>query len=129
MTTLTITVTKEILEKSKMCGHVNGNPNFGSDCAFALAVRDILPHAHLGKDKCFPFGLYNPDRSLKRSFALPSKVKRFIERFDNTAPASRPSLPVGSFDIELPDWVIKRIDISELKPLLENHPNLKLQTA
>lgn len=47
MTQLKITVTKEILEKSKNCGDAYGA---GKNCAIALAVRDVFPMAWVGMD-------------------------------------------------------------------------------
>lgn len=123
-TVLTITVTKEILERSKNCGILNDGTLLSENCAISLAIRDIFPCAKIGDLDIFPFSI-----DVDHAIPLPDIAKSFIWSFDHAAPEARVLMQPLSFDIELPDWVIEKIDISELKPLLENHSTLKLQTA
>lgn len=118
MTKLRITVTKEILERSKNCA---GDSDIISNCAIALACRDIFPKATVGCGSLvFVGGNY------EHWVILPSVAADFIRRFDDSSPQQRVVLPEISFEIEIPDEVIATINIDELKPLLENHPTLAI---
>lgn len=123
---LTITVTKEILEKSKMCGQPDGPRFIPENCALALAVREIFPAASVSGRYLRPFGY---EIGNDAELWMPESMTRFIHLFDRTPCEQRPNLPEQTFELELPDWVIDRIDISEITRALENHPNLKLQTV
>lgn len=116
MYTLKIKVTKEILERSKMCGSGNLNPS--QNCAIALAVRDIFPDATIGVE-CIHVG---------RVIWLPMEAQKFIERFDRIGPLERLRMEEIEFEVKVPDEVINQINIEELRPLLENHPTLQLTT-
>jgi hypothetical protein len=119
MTKLKITVTKEVLEKSKNCGKGDYREVI-TNCAVALAVRDIFPRASVvGPFLRFEVG--KDDRAY-----LPKRVGRYIKKFDDTKPEHRPYLPEISFEIEIPDEIIEKINIEELRPLLTNHPTLEL---
>ena len=119
MTKLKIKVTKEILERSKYCG--GGDLNVSQNCAVALAVRDIFPKAAVDGDYIWP------DADIKEGLMpLPREVSAYIIEFDNLYPQDRPKLPEIEFEVEIPDSVIEKINIEELKPLLQNHPTLQL---
>ncbi len=124
---LSIKVTKEILERSKMCGTVT-QQNIVGNCAIALAMRDIFPKAHVygGGDVSFLGASTYPER---KDAQLPVKAHVFMNKFDSTAVNERPLMPEIEFEIEVPDDVIEKINIEEIKPLLINHPTLKLQLA
>ena len=124
MTTLKIKVTKDILEKSKTCGTIEPNGFKGHSCAIALAVRDIFPTANIGFHEVWP--LWNGYNYTGATIRLPNIVSEYIKVFDRTPTAERPMLPEIEFEIEIPDSVIEKINIEELKPLLENHPTLEL---
>lgn len=131
---LKITVTKEILEKSKRCGMDMAN------CAISQAIRDVFPDAITGFSYIIPFSFCSvysmeydvrkqeiKDKRPKNNFiSLPESASEFIHKFDDTLEESRPDLPEFSFEIELANEIIDRINIDELRPLFENHPNLAL---
>ena len=120
MTKLKIKVTKDILERSKMCG-TNEGETVSQNCAVALAIRDIFPLAAVDGDNIWPnFSLAD------ELIPLPKDARVYIIEFDNTHPVERPCLPEIEFEIQIPDSVIEKINIEELKPLLENHPTLQL---
>lgn len=120
MTKLKITVTKEILKRSKYCGvKGKGLDDLASNCAIALAVRDVFPQAIVGVDRIC-FGL------AEQMSILPKIAQNFINQFDRYGPDARPLIKPISFEIEIPDSVINQINIDELKPLLTNHPTLEL---
>lgn len=117
-TKLKIKVTKEILERSKMCGHTgNMLETIAENCAVALAVRDIFPNVWV--ERFYIKGLVKP-------ILLPGIATNFIISFDNTTSADRPNLPEIEFEITIPDAVLEQINIEEIRPLLLNHPTLQL---
>lgn len=128
MIKLKINVTNEILQKSAGCTGF-GKDTFGTNCAIALAIRDIFPFAHVCKT-CIDtdFYLRNPDRQgqTENHISLPSEAIIFIDEFDFGSPDNRLRMSPISFEIEISDEVLEKINIDEIKPLLKNHPTLKL---
>jgi hypothetical protein len=123
MIKLKITVTKEILEKSKWCGYKLDNEEFkltSQNCAIALAVRDVFPNAGVGANSV----LLDPPSEYFTN--LPQEAIDFITAFDKSDPGVRSRMTPISFEIEIPDSVIGKINIEELRPLLVNHPTLQL---
>lgn len=127
---LRISVTKEILEKSKNCGKSISSKL--ENCAVALAVRDIFPHALV-----YQTGIVCDARGLKVNIKLtdppidimfPIPVIFYIKSFDefDNNPEARIQMKEISFEVDVPDYVLDRINIDELKPLLVNHPTLEL---
>lgn len=117
-TKLKISVTKEILEKSKMCGENSFIKGFS--CAVALAVQDIFPEAYVGHNIIKPF--------IESDFTIPvpDKMYLFIIKFDGTAPDKRVDLSEETFEIQVPDNILEQINIDEIRHLLINHPTLEL---
>lgn len=139
---LRISITKETLKQSMWCGVLPGFSFKPAHCAIANALKDIFPDALVfgGSGWLLPF----PDKNLTEvmfmtdaEFAnlqrsgkvieLPPAVKDFIIEFDLAKPYQRPYLPEISFEIELPEWVIERIDISGVTNALRQHPNLEIK--
>lgn len=118
---LRIKVTKEILRKTMWCGTVDMPGTINENCAVAMAVRDIFPRALVWGNIVAPFGEPYVD-----SIKLPEKVTKFIDTFDTTIHKNRHDLPELEFDLEIPNEIIAKINIDEIKPLLVNHPTLKL---
>lgn len=123
MVQLTIKVTKEILERSKDCR----NEDLAEHCAIREAIHPIFPFSMVGVDMILPYGFMveAPDISIP----LTNEVQEFIKGFDNTPPNLRPFLSEIEFTIDIPDAIIERIDIDEIRPLLVNHPTLTLIEA
>jgi hypothetical protein len=124
MTKLTIKVTKDILQKSMLCGTFDeflGGEPVGKSCAIALAIRDIFPDASVGTD-------YIELKGGQRIY-LPREAMVFISIFDGlkSTPRKRLHLSEFSFDIMISDDVLNEIDISEVRKILCNHPTLELQ--
>jgi hypothetical protein len=117
---LKISVTKEILEESKMCGY--DNPNVGRNCALALAVRDIFPSAYIRLESISIKGQHD----IKTQIRLPVVASIFIAEFDQNSPDERAAMQPLSFEIDIPDEVINRIDITEVTELLKDHKTLQL---
>jgi hypothetical protein len=120
-TKLRISVTKEILEKSKMCGTDSGKL-ISMNCAVALAVIDIFPRSCVSTSNIavFHIGLG------VTLISLPEAACRFIDNFDKLSAEDRVKMEPISFEIEIPDEVINQINIDEIRPLLVNHPTLEL---
>lgn len=117
-TKLQITVTKEMLEKSKNC--YKDVSYAKTNCAIALAIRDVFPRAEVLTTVIFP------DPDVRGMIKLPYEASEFIELFDDAEPEQRCEMDPISFEIDIPDTIINRINIDEIRPLLENHPTLKL---
>lgn len=106
---LTISVTQEILDSPHTCKRSIYN------CAIARAVKDIFPDATMAGDYWRPFGgVFAPAKTTP-------EILHFVLAFDRGE-----KMQPASFELEIPDWVIEKIDIEELKPLLVNHPTLEL---
>ena len=121
MTKLKIKVTKEILERSKMCGWQHGGyKDVPANCAIAVAIKDVFPHARVGS-----WMISYLDGDDYNSY-LPQEAISFISAFDFFNPDERVLMPEIEFELTIPDEVIEKINIEELKPLLENHPTLSL---
>lgn len=129
MTKLKIKVTKEVLKKSFLCGYgeiEQGSTDYNQNCAIALAVRDIFPKAEVTKTLIFPLGRHFNEYAL--NIDLPEEAVDFVQEFDEAyhTPSDRLELPELEFEIDIPDELVERINIDELKPLLINHPTLEL---
>jgi hypothetical protein len=133
MIKLKIKVTKDILKKSMYCSESALLPST-TNCAVALAVRDIFPDAKVFPHCISPFSVNSFIIPNARQFLrlqriqLPKEAAEFIETFDSLmdTPEERLKLPELEFEVEIPDAVIEHINIEELKPLLEGHPTLEL---
>lgn len=121
---LKIKVTREILERTKNCR----SNDLVTNCAIAEAARDIFPDASLC-DEYIHTIFYNDRRdshASKYSIRLPKKARDFITAFDFSPAEYRATMSPIEFEISIPDAVIDRINIDELRPLLTNHPTLEL---
>jgi hypothetical protein len=127
---LKIKVTKEILEKTKLCK--TGYTAF-SNCAIAVAVRDLFPKAFVSESYIFPLpkgseGAAYTDGSY--AIALPQISKDFIRKFDMSNPSKRVLMDEIEFEISVHDYIIEEaVDITEITKLLENHPTLEIVSA
>jgi hypothetical protein len=129
MTKLKIKVTKEILMKSRMCG-VELSETVSSNCAIAVAVREIFPHAHVTEyievwDGPFP----GTDARCIGTIDLPFEALVFIKNFDDAAPWDRVGMEEIEFEVDIPNWFLKTINIDEVKELLKTSSILELKTA
>ena len=128
MTKLKIRVTKEILDRSKYCGSSIDN------CAIAQAVRLIFPDACVSHQYIFPFSIPCSGTTaeivaklgVENIIKLPEEAYCFICDFDRNSVEDRPRMRELEFEVEISDQIIEKINIEELKPLLENHPTLQL---
>lgn len=120
MTKITVLITKEVLEKTKMCG-LNGNMMelVSQNCAVAYAVRELFPNASVGA------GTISLDSSLENKTPLSIKAQNFISAFDFSSAEERVLMPEVSFEIDVPDGVLSDIDISEVQRIVENSSTLE----
>jgi hypothetical protein len=125
MTKLKIKVTKDILYESRFCGKgVGGAKAVGVSCAVSLAVRDVFPLAFVSREKIKVDGAF--DNSEYAPIHLPVEAVRYIEQFDTSTISERLNMDEIEFEVEIPDSILEKINIDEIKPLLINHPTLKL---
>lgn len=134
MVKLKIKVTKDILERAKYCGTHPNQTSFEvpTNCAIALAVRDIFPDAWVSGES---IDIYEPGTSFLDmdemkmpydSIALPMDAQEFIELFDATMAEYRPLIKELEFEVEVPDRVINMISLDEIKSLLKNSSTMEL---
>ena len=128
MTKLKIKVTKDILERSKYCGRTVefGRSDIHTSCAIALSLRDIFPNAYVKTNYMYTDINLDVNNRCKLYIMLPISASDYIDKFDSTTVEERPNMPEIEFEIEIPESIIEKINIEELKPLLQNHPTLQL---
>ncbi|HEX8331898.1 MAG TPA: hypothetical protein VF622_04705 [Segetibacter sp.] len=114
---LQINVTKEILEKSKNCKEVPTH-----NCAIAIAVRDVFPSAKIYNTYLTPL----KSSECWKGISLPQEATMFIRDFDAAEPEERAAMNPITFEIDIPDEVIEKINIDEVKELLKEHPTMQL---
>lgn len=139
MVKLKISVTKEIIGRSANCGGAIDNikDGVGSNCAIALAIKDVFPFAWTDSQYIIPFTqeltysdlFHIIDSEHEILIKLPKKAQQFIEDFDESSPNMRIQMDPIEFEVEIPDIVLDKMDISEVTKQLQNHPILKLQEA
>jgi hypothetical protein len=122
-TTLKIKITKEVLEKSKMCGvgFAGGEYHHAaiSSCAISVACQEIFPN-------CIVLAHRIIDRDNKWIIRLPDDAQFFVSKFDGATPMERVGMPEFEFEVELNEEVISEIKINELKELLKNSTTLEI---
>jgi hypothetical protein len=119
-----IKITKEVLERSKMCGIEK--KYIGDSCAVAVAIIDLFPSAQIGKTFAFLMsdGVYRVDGLSK--IYLPVSAAEFIFAFDNLNPEERVLMYPFSFEIEVPEYVIERIGISTIYKVLSESSTMEM---
>lgn len=126
---LTIKVTREILGRSCNCSTEN-DQNYGSNCAIALAVREIFPTAWVYPESIRPFYtglLEDDDDPVDELIKLPHDACRFIAKFDEFTPALRACMKELEFEVEVPDKVIEKlVSIEEVREILRTSKTLEL---
>lgn len=130
---LTIKVTRDILERSSNCATDGENgEGYGSNCAIALAVREIFPTAWVYPESIKPFNselnIYEDDEDeIKELISLPEEARRFIVQFDAFTPKLRTIMRELEFEVEVPDRVIEKlVSIDEIKEILKTSKTLEL---
>ncbi len=118
---VTIHVTEQILRKAAHCDNAERSNN----CAIALAIREILPTAHVGLDRIL---LYNTIdiNCIDNVIPIPSVATRFIQEFDVLTSRERIEMKPISFDITLPNSFINTINIDEITDVIKNSKSLQL---
>jgi hypothetical protein len=126
MTKLKIKVTKDIYQRSMMCGVIPDiNAPITENCAVALAIRDIFPNASVTHREIIPFAAVG---NYDFGISLPHAARQLIGMFDacKNTPQYRLTLPEIEFEVEIPDEVLEHIDIKEITKILTHHPYLEL---
>ena len=107
---LKITITKDCIDNSKR--------HSGYKCAIANAIRFIFPNAFVWENGIRVNGIYDKINEIN----LPQKATNCIVAFD----LGYELIPGFEFEIDIPDSIVNKINIDELRPLLVNHKNLEL---
>ena len=121
MVSLTMKITKDIYEKSKYCGlMVNGEVQ--SDCAIQTCIKQIFPNSLVEYDFIHVY-LENDEEPVL--IDLPDVARDFIKVFDKSSPGERASMNELEFAIEIPDELLDRIDLSEIKAMLTANVSMR----
>ncbi len=113
-----IKITKDIV--------LSAHPCKAAECAFALAVRDIFPDARVKRFSIYPFSYMRSVEAMSMCFPISAEMTKFIDWFDTSTQKEKEKFTEREFELEIPDWVIERINIDEVKTLLQDHPILML---
>jgi len=120
-----VNVTKDVLERSKMCGI---KKKYKSDsCAIALAFIDLFETARVGHFETWL--ITYPEKKEFDSLSkvcLPKSAINFIRKFDMLSPSERVLMTPFSFEIEVPEYVISKIGISQIYKTLSESRTLEL---
>jgi hypothetical protein len=117
--TIRIHVTKEILERSKMCGELQETERVSKHCAISLAVIDLFPNA-------ITTNWIYIDEHDSLGISMPRHAHEFIVSFDSKTPGERVKMEEISFEIDVPDSVIEKIGITEAQEIIKNSKTLEL---
>jgi len=124
-----VNVTKDVLERSKMCGMSDFHKNIPTNCAVSIAIIDLFPNAWVETRYCYLLGesrsSYN-NCGAYDAVQLPEFVSRFIEEFDESSQEQRISMSPFSFEIEVPEYVISKIGIGQVYKVLSESRTLEL---
>lgn len=111
-----VKVTKDVLERSKMCDKY---PHY--NCAISVALRDLfLYKASFGRI------IINFHYDKLSSTPLPQSATNFIDMFDKSTPEQRVNMTPFSFELEVPEYVIEKIGISTIYKVLSESSTLQM---
>ncbi|MDE3214362.1 MAG: hypothetical protein KGM98_14100 [Bacteroidota bacterium] len=122
----TIRVSKSVLAKSLNCGSYNQLGAIEENCAIAISLHHLFPSVRVTKNAIHPFGRTCMAGTYMESIELPKVARDFINVFDSlvSMPHLRLLLPEFDFEISIPDKVLSRIDISEIKAVIEEEAEI-----
>ena len=126
-----VNVTRDVLERSKMCGH-GDDIVISRHCGIAVAVIDLFPDANVQSTfinllGCGGLMSYLPALLTQPDFCrLPYEAINFIDDFDYAEPEERVLMSPFSFEIEVPEYVINKIGIGEIYRVLSESKTLEL---
>lgn len=123
---LRINITKDNLLRSSNCS----TENIGQNCAIGLAIFDLFGESSWVADdhiaimrggKPFAKQLIESSYHLIR---LSIEVRIFISSFDKATPEKRINMCPLSFDIELPEELVKSITLPNIESVINRTPSL-----
>ncbi len=135
---VTIHITKEILEESKMCrgiGQTQEQCLIGQNCAIGKAVCSLFGSNIWVSHRVIAFykdGLkFNPFTgsivgSSDFDIRLPLEAMDFIKSFDQSSADERVLMSPISFDIDIPDGVIDLIGIEQAMKAISESKSLSI---
>jgi hypothetical protein len=139
---LRININAEVLERSMFCS--SGKPlekiTIGeadvSNCAIALAIRDLFPFAIITideirflKEEHMKMSALTVIRDISLKVprcTLPQRASNFIQEFDAACYEERLDLEQFSFEIDVPEEVINSISIDDLNKALVGSTTMEI---
>lgn len=121
-----IHVTREILERSAMCGIAKETRHIATNCAISLAVRDIFLDAQVDHFDGGELQICVGRRPNHVFIKLPEDAHCFVGEFDYARPHERATMKPLSFDIDVPYRLVEMIGIGEVYRILSESRTLEL---
>jgi len=108
-----ISITKEVLQRSMLCGVENANGGYttiSDNCAVSVALRDVFGFVQTTHDYII---MYKFNHEM---VSLPQIASDFITKFDRLvdSPEKRLDLPETDFEIDIPSSIIDQINIENI---------------
>jgi hypothetical protein len=120
-----INVTRDVLERSKMCGLIPGKERFVTNCMLAVAFKDLFPESFVVARHANLLGMCGmmtaPDCVILPNIAAHNRCL-----FDGKTPEERVLMSPFSFEIEVPEYVIERIGISTIYKVLSESSTMEM---
>ncbi len=128
-----ITITKEVIDKSLMCGTAVENSNIEyvmGNCGIARAISELIPNIYVTEGWIRYFDLES--NKIIEEPNIDSEQAKFIRKFDSYSktPNNRYSLVGKSFNINIPQEVIDyyyQDKMNEVYEILNKSDVLQLQ--
>lgn len=119
-----IKVTRQILIDSRLCG-AKDDEEVPSNCAIALAVRQLFPDAFVGARYIDPF-YHSEEISHAGHIVLPIAAQNFITEFDSYTMIQRLRMPHLEFEVDIPDVIINALPLPDISKLIKDSRTLEL---
>lgn len=99
-----ITITKDVIDKSLMCGTFQFKESVSQNCALAICYNQLIPDVGVG----YPNVYFSMGLNVVKEY-MPQDQLNFIDAFDNMMcnHMQRYTLVGQTFDVEIPDEVIE----------------------
>lgn len=119
-----VNITPDVLERSKMCG-LDGKRIIES-CMLQVAFSDLFPECVVLVSSVNLLGRASLGKPSGDEVILPEIAISNRRRFDSLQPHLRVLMTPFSFEIEVPEYVIERIGLSQIYKVLSESSTLEM---
>lgn len=123
-----VKVTEEILRQSADCMTIRlgtaatEGKMLSTNCAISCVIREIFPNASVEYAGINPGFLEEEEPYID----LPMEAASMMAQFDLSTPAQRREMAPAEFEIDVPNYVIHRIGISQVYKVLSESRTMEL---